>query len=342
MLISELKELIKNYKDEDLRLIISEMYKSMPKKLREEKDIDTLLQDTSAYMCIGKMEKARNKQININDMQQEVNLFLDYAYKQYYFAPNNVVHKKERPKWRFKVKVYIRDLQEVSVDREEGSMATELLYKLYEMLSYACGYYIFNTENPFRSVGIEQTSLLETVIARRLSCEINRDNIKSVINLVINNTVDRDTLYSSLICVLIMNLKSSDAKEIAVKECKQLIKELKESKKASSKKSWQVESSDYHRKEKINNLIEMVLRIDIELCEFDEAIQFLNKNYIERDPEITLYVLLELLWEYELKELWVREYDKALKNGVKPRKKLINIYEYIQENNSLPENFYIN
>lgn len=341
MLVSELKELLKNYKEEDLRLIISEMYKSMPKKLREEKDIDTLLQDASAYMRIGKIEKAKNRQININALKQEIDLFLDYAYKQYYFAPNNVVHKKERPKWRFKVKTYIQDLQGLSVDSAEGSIATKLLLKLYEMLSYACGYYIFNTENPFRSVGIEQTSLLETVIARRLGNGINQENVKSAVDLVINSRVDRETLHSSLICVLIMNLKSSDSKEIAIKQCKQLKKELQEVKEVPSKKSWSMESSDYERKEKINNLVEMVFRINIELCEFDEAIQYYKKNYIEKDSEITLFVLLRLLWEYELKEFWLHEYDKALKNGVKPREKLINIYEYIQENNSLPENFYI-
>lgn len=116
---------IKNYKEEDLRLIITEMYKSMPKKLRDEKDIDTLLQDASAYMRIGKIEKVKNAQINIDVLKQEIDLFLSHAYKQYYFAPNNVVHKKERPKWRFKVKAYIQDLQAISIESAEGNIATE-------------------------------------------------------------------------------------------------------------------------------------------------------------------------------------------------------------------------
>ena len=55
MVISELRELLKKYKEEDLRLIIAEMYKSMSKKLREDKDIDALLQDIHAYMRIGKV-----------------------------------------------------------------------------------------------------------------------------------------------------------------------------------------------------------------------------------------------------------------------------------------------
>jgi hypothetical protein len=61
MLISELRELLKKYKDDDLRLLISEMYKSIPKKLREDKDIDDMLQDVHAFMRIGKVENTQNR-----------------------------------------------------------------------------------------------------------------------------------------------------------------------------------------------------------------------------------------------------------------------------------------
>lgn len=138
MLVSELRELLKKYTEEDLRLLVSEMYKSMPKKLREDKDIDELLKDVNAYVRIGKVEKTQDKQINIEKIKPQIELFIEYAYKQYYFAPNNNIHKKERPKWRFVVKAYIKDLQDVRVEGTEGETATVLLTKLYEMLSYAC------------------------------------------------------------------------------------------------------------------------------------------------------------------------------------------------------------
>jgi hypothetical protein len=341
MLLPELKELLIKYNEEDLRWIILQMYKSIPKRLREEKDIDELLQDASAYKKIGKIEKDKKKQIDIHSLEQKINLFLDYAYKQYYYAPNNLVHKKERPKWRFIVKAYIQDIQQISIESEEGNIATDLLIKLYNMLCYACDYYIFNTENPFQSVGIEQTSLLETIIARRFGKGISENNVKSVIDLVICSRVDRETLHSSLICILIMHLKSTDSKEIAIKQGKQLKKELQEFKKESPKKRYISESSDYEHNKKINNIVEMIFRINIELCEFDEAIQYFNKNYIEKYTEDKLYVLLRLIWEYELKDLWLREYDNALKNGVNPRRTLTDIYKYIQDNNSFPEDLYL-
>ncbi|MCR4432028.1 MAG: hypothetical protein NUV45_13545 [Tepidanaerobacteraceae bacterium] len=335
MKVSELRELLKHYKEEDLRLIISEMYKSMPKKLREDKDIDTMLQDVHAYMSISKIERTRNEQVDVDDLKQEIEQFIDYAYKQYYFAPNSFVHKKERPKWRFKVKAFIKDLQQVPVESEDGGTATDLLKKLYEMLCYACNYYIFSTDNPFRSVGVGQTTLLDSVISRILGQGVNKENVKSVVELVINSSVDRETLHSHLIMELVRNLKTPDSKKIAIEQCRVLKSEIDNSKKMSSKKSY--DSYEYRREEKINNLVETVFRLNMALCEYEEAIKYFHDNYVESDDEVSLYVLLDLLFEYELKEYWLREYDKALKKGIKPRGSLQKTRKFILENGSLPK-----
>jgi hypothetical protein len=339
MFVSELKVLLKKYKEEDLRLLILEMYKAMPKKLREEKDIDALLQDVHEYLRIGKVKRRQNKQTDINDLKPEIDQFIEYAYNQYYFAPNSFVRKKERPKWRFNVKAYIKSLQGISVEGEEGRIATNLLEKLYEMLCYACCYYIFNTDDPFRSVGIEQTMLLDIVIKRKLGCGINQESVKSAVALVINSRVNRETLTSFLINALIENLKYPDSKEIAIEQCMALKGELEKAKPNPSRKSWGLSSSDYERREKIENLVEMVFRLNIALCEYEKAIKYYHENNVERDSEISLYVLLSLLLEYELKEYWLSEYDKAVKKGVKPREALQKTYKYIKENDKLPDYF---
>ena len=339
MLISEVRELLKKYKEEDLRLLIAELYKSMPKKLRDEKNIDVLLKDVHAYLRIGKVKEISNNQIHIKDLKQEIDQFIKYAYKQYYFAPNSFVHRKERPKWRFKVKAYIKILQGISVEDENGEVATDLLEKLYDMLSYACGYYIFSTDNPFRSVGMEQTALLDSIIIRKLGNGINKECISAAIALVVNSRVDRETLHSSLINVLIKNLKTPDSKEIAIKQCLVLKSGLSGSKANSAKQVLVPYSSDFERREKINNLVEIVFKLNIALCEYDEAINYFNSNHVERDKEVSLFILLSLLFQYELKEYWVKEYEEALKKGVDPRQSLQKTYKYIQENDMFPEYF---
>jgi hypothetical protein len=337
MLVSELRELLKKYTVEDLRLLVSEMYKSMPKKLREDKDIDELLKDVQAYARIGKAEKTQGKQINIEEIKPQIELFIEYAYKQYYFAPNNYIHKKDRPKWRFIVKAYIKDLQDVRAEGTEGETATVLLTKLYEMLSYGCAYYIFNTDNPFRSVGIEQTDLLDSIIKRKLANGIGKECVRSAISLVINSNVDRETLTSSLINVLLANLKSTDSKELAIEQCMAVKEELEGQKPNSSRKSSSSNFSEYYHKEKINNLVEMLFKLYMALCEYDKAIAYFNRNNMERDKEVALYVLLSHLFNYDLKEHWLNEYDRALKNGVEPREALKRTFMYIRKNNKLPE-----
>lgn len=112
--------MLKKYKEEDLRLLIVEMYKSIPKNLRENKEIDDLLKDAHGHLSDRSNGKKLDNHKDIKELNNEISLFIDYAYKQYYFAPNNYVYKKDRPKWRFKVKDYIKSLQCVPNEGEEG------------------------------------------------------------------------------------------------------------------------------------------------------------------------------------------------------------------------------
>lgn len=340
MLVSELRELLKKYNQEDLRLIVAEMYKSMPKKLREDKDTDELIKDVHGYLDIGKREKAQEKQANMEELKPKIELFIEYAYNQYYFTPNNYVHKKERPKWRFIVKQYIKDLQTFPGDTPEGKTATELLAKIYKMLSYACGYYIFNTDNPFNSVGIGQTELLDIVIKRILGNGIDRESIKSAIQLVIKSNVDRVTLNSSLINTLISNLKSTDFKEIAIEQSLKIKEEMARPV-PNKKKSYSDTYTEYKREEENNLLVEIIFKLYLELCEYDKAIKYFNSNYKEWDKEVTLFILLLNLHLYGLKDYWVKVYEDAVKRGTEPRNRLRETYEYIKENGDLPEDIYI-
>lgn len=337
MLVSELRELLKKYNQEDLRLIITEIYKSIPKKIKEDKNIDELIQDVHGFLNIGKKENALKNQVSMDELKPKIDQFLKYAYNRFYFIPNNYVHKKDRPKWRFIVKQFIKDLQTFPGDSPEGKTATELLAKLYEMLSYACGYYIFSTENPFSSVGIKQTELLDIVIKRMLGYGLDRESVKSAVLLVINSYVDYVTLHSNLIDILISNIKTVDLKEMAIEQSLILKEELFKTSQGLKKSS----NSDYYREERNNNLVEIIFLLYISLCEYDKAIKYFNKNYKTWDKEVSLNVLLDYLFIYGLKDNWVNVYEDAVKNGIKPGEGLKTTYEYIRENNELPESIYL-
>lgn len=338
MLASELRGLLSQYLAEDLRLIVAEMYKSMPKKLREEKDIDRMIQNVQGHMLMRKTERMEDKQVDMLLLGPKVEEFLEYAYQQYYFAPNSYVHKKERPKWRFKVKGFIKDLQSRPVEYEDGTAATGLLDKLYRMLCYACCYYIFNTADPFRSVGIGQTELLSIITARRLRAGVNRDSIRAVLELVVLQGVDREVTHSKLMREVIGHLRTPDSKQMAIEQCKALSIQIRSEKPQKSKGADSMRS--YVRDEKLSNLAEMVFRIHGTLGEFEEGIQYYRAHLVERDPEVILYKLLNLLHEYRQMDWWMRMYEEALKKGIQPRQMLMKLYTYVQENSTLPERMY--
>lgn len=335
MNISEFRETIKTYKEDDLRLLLSEMYKAMPKKLREDKDIDGMVRDLHGYISNSKGKKKQEVQVDFSDLEADIEEFIEYAYKQYYMAPNSYVHKSERPKWRFKVKAFINQLQTIPADSEDGQKATDLLGKLYNVLSYACNYYLFRSDDPFASVGIVQTTYLDTILKRKLGIGINRESVKSCISFVINSNVDRETTHIDLFYVLIGNLKTPDAKRMAIEQALVFKTELDKSKRANNRNY-----DDFSHREKVNNLVEGIAEIYMMLCEYDDAIAYYKSNYVYHDQEITLYCVLRMLFKHKLKDLWIREFDIAVKNGIKPREGLQNMYEYIQENGNLPEFIY--
>lgn len=180
MRVTELRKLLEKYNKDDLSKMMIELYKAIPKKVRDEKAIDMMLEDFQQYKEAGKIKRSKAKHVDLNDLEQEITELIQNAYKQNYIAPNRYVSKKERPKWRFKVKSYIKQLQQIPVEGNEGKRATDLLEKLYEMLCYGCGYYIFNTDNPFRSIGMEQVELFDIILKRKFSMGIGTPILGSV------------------------------------------------------------------------------------------------------------------------------------------------------------------
>lgn len=140
MKINELKETVLKYSEKDLQEIIFQMYKTIPKKIKEEKGFDNFIKNPE---LLRQPEKRILKEIKLPDIEElkfEIENFIEYAYKQYYFAPNSYVHKKDRPKWRFIVKKFYKELI-LSLGKEENiKQCAELLEKLYIMLCYACDY----------------------------------------------------------------------------------------------------------------------------------------------------------------------------------------------------------
>ncbi len=110
MKVDQVRTLLENYSEKDLRAIVLSLYKAMPKRAREDHQIDILLQDPDAWNRARKPAKQAGSLPDPEDLRYEIEQFISDARNQYYFAPNSVIHKSQRPKWRFIVKSYYKDL----------------------------------------------------------------------------------------------------------------------------------------------------------------------------------------------------------------------------------------
>jgi len=133
-------------------------------------------------------------------------------------------------------------------------------------------------------------------------------------------------------------LTTSDIKEHAVQTCDALLQQVKTTP-LKVKEAWRGQA-EYARKEKINHLVEMVFLCCGQLHEFERGVQYFMHNYVEKTPEVKLYILLRFVFSFQQKDLFVQEYQKAIESGIQPREKLVNIYDTIQRTGELPEQFY--
>lgn len=121
--VKEIKELLASRSKEQIATMIIELYKLIPKGIKEEKRIDDLLTDPDKYLERRRRRKRTFEVPDIRRLSDETERFVDYAYKQYYFAPNQYVPKKERSKWRFIARRLFKELVQASGSRDAETVA---------------------------------------------------------------------------------------------------------------------------------------------------------------------------------------------------------------------------
>ncbi len=332
MLISEVRSALGQYKPDDLKRLAVALYQAMPAKVRTEKNVDAMVKDFMAFEATKKERAQGSEVVDVKALSTEITQFIDYAYAQYFLAPNTFVRKSERPKWRFRVKDYVKQLTSLVPETEDGKTATELLVKLYTMLSYACAYYLFNTDSPFRSVGIQQVDFLDLIVVRVLATGVNAANLSTLILLIVDGTADRETLNSYLINVLSNHVRTTDGRETVIAQSKRIYEEKAAAAKPVGKRSSTYSDMDVYRKENaLDDLVEITFFFYCELYEFDSGIDYFHRHTRESSPEHSLYVLLSRLESRQQPALWIREYERAQKFNVKPRERLKAVYHQLKE-----------
>ena len=321
MKIQEFRELMKKCNREDVEKIASELYKMMPKS-RKENEIDPLIQDIISGKAAASSVKNKKTPVDFETLKKEIDTFLDYVDKDYYYMPNRVVSKVRRSKWRFEVKNFIKMINEIPVDGENGKESVYLLREIYKRLSYGCGYYIFPSEDPFASIGMRQPVYYEMMIKRTFATGYTDENMKNMLLDATCVEIDRNSLHIEMEKIFAESLPTSDLKYKAIELIKEYVEEFEDKLKKSIKNS----NESYRLKCSIEEMCETMLIISILLCEPEDAIKYYWEHDKESNPEVTLYKLLDTIDDCGDDKLWISAYEESLSKKIMPRDRLKELY----------------
>ncbi len=213
-------------------------------------------------------------------------------------------------------------MEKIPAEDENCDKSARLLSDLYRMLCTACNYYLFSTDDAFRSVGWEQPELFRLVVKKWFCNGYSREKIAILLNDAVSGGLSREALQIYQLNVLLDELKTSDVKYMAIEEAGKLIDERK--KKLGGLKKY---DSTYQLDDEINCLCEMVLMTAIELAEPASGIEFFFQNSRHRNEEITLFCALQVVEWMEADELWTTVYEYGIGKKIEPRDSLVRKYQ---------------
>lgn len=260
MLVKDLRKTLEKYDKKEMTDIVVELYKRLPKKVKEDYDIDKFIED------INNKTKKEEKKVSFDDLCSEMRYFLDCAKAGFYSSPNKVVPKKERSNWRFKAKRYYKELIKTIPTTDIGVKSTKLLIELYELVSRGTNTLVFTNWDTFRALGVSQTEYFDMLLKRVLSTGESINNIKVCIDLL-DNCKDPDVLDEFLINIFIDNLRTEESKLTAINLLDEKVVEVKEKIRSLGKK---YNHYDMYYLEEDNNLyVETVTRLYFSSFEVD-------------------------------------------------------------------------
>ena len=314
MKIQEFRDKMKQCKKEDVEKIAAELYKMLPKN-KKEADADPMIEEIMSGEATSASGKKKESVIDFDTLKNQIETFLQYVDNGYYYEPNRVVPKTKRSKWRFEVKHFIKMINEIPVDGENGAESARLLRGIYKRLAYGCGYYIFSSEDPFQSVGIRQPDFYDMLIRRTFAIGFSDENLKNMLEDATLVYIDRNSLHIEMEAIYANALPTTDLKYKAIAFIKEYVERYETELKTGTKRS----HDEYRLKTYVEEMCETILLISLSLCEPEDAVAYYWQHVHDSRPEITLYKILDTIGAYGDDKLWIRVYEEGVQKGIQPR-----------------------
>lgn len=305
MKAEEARQRLEQLSAEDLRVVAAQLYKMLPKKMVEEKGADRLLCDPQGFLKSAKA--ARSPAVPDMDMVEfETREFIENAREQRYFAPNRIISKTERGRWRFVARRLYKDWCLLAAAQPENLVpVAKALEDLYQILCRGCEVYLFPSTETFRAIGVPQAEFVEHVLLLKAQLCPPNEWISQALSLLHTGAYG-DTTTTQLQDVFIRTLKTTELKELAI----EMISSQLDKRRMTASGGAREESSN--RSDHRRKLLRLGFQTVWALGEKDRAVQWLRTRALGEDN--AEHLLLQFLLETKDREIWMREYE-AIRPG---------------------------
>jgi hypothetical protein len=336
MKIDELRKKLAELPTKDLIKVSSEFYKLIPKAQKEEKKVDEFVLDPS---LIGKRKKKDEISISMGQLEELVNDFVYNVNEGYYFRPNRIVSKPERRKWRYLVMNWYPELININRPDKNLKLQTQLLIDIFKILCKAEGYHILTSTSPFDAIKISKNDYFGSLLLVMQEAYGKADSLQMAISVIADVTDNYSIFRTNLADIFVESLTIPDLKYKSLVITRDIIIEWKNKLKITQKISgrWSIEA--YNETKVINFLAITGFKLYASLYEFDKGIAFFKKHFEDSDKAQVLFELTLLLFKERQKDYIFDILENSLKENIKIRKSLVNLLDYIKENDKLPEDY---
>lgn len=326
----DVKKYLEQLPKSALANITLELYQSLPKRKKQDFQLQLLLAAT--------VHKSNKKQLSFAIEKLNIEQFVKNAQLQYYFYPNQLITTKERKNWTTSVKKWFKSLTNTRKKKRNLIKQAELLEQLYILLCDACEQEYFLCEDPFQALEITQIEFYKAVLSLWEQAAGKEVLVNKGMELLIFNPLNSYTLPSQLMIAYSEFLYEDILYRTAIDQAMALLADNNfNPKRRSTVEQPTLSSEDYWHEQVHNNLVELIYRLYTSLGHVENAIDFFKKNYYERKEEIRLYVLVRLLFEDGNQERIQYELEGAIEQGIEPRASLMQLLESIAKKENLPQ-----
>ena len=317
MKADEIRKILRDWPMEDLLKLYTQTYRRLPKTVKEE--MDEVIREGFQKKSEPKPKQPVRR--TMAELVEAIDVLIDYAEKGLYYDDNRTVSKKERSGWRFTVRQFIQELTAYRPEEPEYDESNRQLCRIYQILGRSTMFYTFVSQDPYHALGYESQRAFLSIICDRIragSCD--DEMLTELIRVGCNGLHDGDTTSDEIIRCLIEHFPDDLDRMLHLTE--KLFEPVNRYyEQRYNKRGSTYLSEDYMiTSNRYKDLGWFKAATLSAMQRYDDAYTFVMDVHFYFSPEVDLYCLLT--YYIPDGEGWMSLYERALKDGIKPRDSL--------------------